>query len=149
MAVKTSTGLAQYLAVTGSLKASFDGGLIKVYSGGEPTSADDAATGDLLWTISVNGDGTGLTMDATPVGRALVKPSAAVWSGATAAGTATYYRLVAPADDGLASTVQRRVQGSVGAVAGVDMYMTDPVLTTNASTSAKTLVAFSLVLPPY
>lgn len=145
--LKTSTGLAQYLAVTGSLKAAFDGGLIKVYSGTEPASPDDAATGDLLWTISVDGDGTGLTFDATPVGRALVKPSAAAWQGATAAGTAGYFRVVAPSDDGLASTTQRRVQGSVGSVAGVDMYMADTTLVENTNVAAKTLVGFSLTLP--
>ena len=147
--LKTSTGLAAHLACTGSLKAAFDGGLIKVYSGTEPAGADDAATGDLLWTISVDGDGTGLTFDPTPVGRAMVKPSAAVWAGPTTAGTAGYFRLVASGDDGLASTTQKRVQGAVGAVAGVDMYMTDPVLVTNAALTAKTLVAFSLTLPPY
>lgn len=147
--LKTSTGLAAYLACVGSLKEAFDGGLIKVYSGSEPASPDDVATGDLLWTISVGGDGTGLTIDPTPVGRAMVKPPAAVWCGATTAGTATYFRLVATGDDGLASTSQKRVQGSVGAIAGADMYMTDPVLVTNANIAAKTLVAFSLTLPLY
>ncbi len=147
--LKTSTGLAAHIACVGSLKAAFDGGLIKVYSGVEPASPDDAAAGTLLWTISVGGDGTGLTIDPTPVGRAMVKPPAAVWCGATTAGTAAYFRLVAAGDDGLASTSQKRVQGSVGAIAGADMYMTDPVLVTNANIAAKTLVAFSLTLPPY
>lgn len=147
--LKTSTGFAAHLACTGSIKAAFDGGLIKVYSGSEPASADDDATGTLLWTISVDGDGTGLTFDPTPIGRSIVKPAAAAWQGATTAGTAGYFRLVASGDDGLSSTTQKRVQGSVGSVAGVDMYMTDPVLVTNANPAAKTLVAFSLALPPY
>jgi len=147
MPVKTSTGLAAHLAVTGSLKAAFDGGLIRVYDGTPPDSADDAVVGNLLWTISVNGDGTGLTFDSTPVGRALVKPDAAVWGGATAAGTPTYYRLVAAGDTGASSTTQKRVQGTVGSVAGVDLYMTNPVLATNPNLLAKVLIGYSLTLP--
>jgi hypothetical protein len=147
MPVKTSTGLAAHLAVTGSLKAAFDGGLIRVYDGTPPDSADDAVVGNLLWTISVNGDGTGLTFDSTPVGRALVKPDAAVWGGATAAGTPTYYRLVAAGDTGASSTTQKRVQGTVGSVAGVDLYMTNPVLATNSNLLAKVLIGYSLTLP--
>lgn len=147
MPVKTSTGLAAHLAVTGSLKAAFDGGLIRVYDGTPPNSADDAVVGNLLWTISVNGDGTGLTFDSTPVGRALVKPDAAVWGGATAAGTPTYYRLVAAGDTGASSTTQKRVQGTVGSVAGVDLYMTNPVLATNSNLLAKVLIGYSLTLP--
>ena len=147
MPVKTSTGLAAHLAVTGSLKDAFDGGLIRVYDGTPPASADDAVAGNLLWTISVDGDGTGLTFDASPVGRALVKPSAAVWGGATTAGTPTYYRLVAAGDTGASSTTQARVQGTVGAVAGVDLFMTNPTLTTNSNLLAKILIGYSLTLP--
>jgi len=147
MPVKTSTGLAAHLAVTGSLKSAFDGGLIRVYDGSPPASADDAVVGNLLWTISVNGDGTGLTFDTTPVGRAMVKPDAATWGGATTAGTPTYYRLVASGDTGASSTTQKRVQGTVGAVAGVDLYMTNPTLVTNASLLAKVLIGYSLTLP--
>ncbi len=147
MSVKTSTGLSAYLAVTGSLKDAFDGGLIKVFDGMPPSSPDDAEVGTLLWTISVDGDGTGLTFDPTPVGRALVKPAAATWQGATAAGTPTYYRLVAAGDTGAGSTTQPRVQGSVGAVPGVDLYMTNPTLVTNANLNAKVLLSYSLSLP--
>lgn len=147
MAVKTSTGLAAFLAVSGSLKDAFDGGLIKVFNGTPPSSADDAEVGDLLWTISLGGDGTGLVFDATPVGRALVKPAAAAWQGPTTAGTPTYYRLVADGDSGEGSVSEPRVQGSVGAVPGVDLYMTNPTLVTNANVNAKILLAYSLALP--
>lgn len=147
MPVKTSTGLAAHLAVIGSLKSAFEGGLIRVYDGSPPASADDAVVGNLLWTISVDGDGSGLTFDAAAVGRALVKPDAATWGGATTAGTPSYYRLVAAGDTGTSSTTQKRVQGTVGAVAGVDLYMTNPVLTTNASPLAKVLIGYSLTLP--
>lgn len=145
MATQSSTGLADYLLVTGSLKAALDGGFIKVYSGTPPTTADDAVTGTLLWTISVGGAGTGLTWSPTTVSRALVKPSATTWSGPTAAGTATYFRVVGSADTGASSTTQPRIQGNVGMVAGpdTDMYVAD----TTFVAGTKSLSAFSLALP--
>lgn len=147
MAIQSSTGLAAHLMVTGSAKGALDGGFIKVYSGSAPATADAAATGDLLWTISVDGDGTGLTIDAVAVGRAMVKPTAAIWGGATTAGTAGYWRLVAAADDGTLSTSAPRLQGTCGSTAGADLYMSSTTLTTDAALLAKTLSAFSVALP--
>jgi hypothetical protein len=147
MAIKTSTGLAAALMVTGSAKDTFDGGFIKVYSGSAPATADLAATGDLLWTVSVDGDGTGLTFESTAVDRAMVKTEAETWQGATTAGTAGYFRLVASADDGTESTTQPRIQGECGTTAGADMYMASTTLTTNADLDAKVLAAFSVALP--
>jgi hypothetical protein len=148
MAIKSSTGLAAYMMVTGSAKAAFDDGFIRVYSGTEPETADAAETGTLLWTISKDGDGTtGLTFDAAAVGRAMVKVPADTWGGDTTAGTATYWRLVTAADDGEISTTQRRIQGSCGMTAGADMYMTNTTLTTDSDPLAKTLASFSVALP--
>lgn len=146
--IKTSTGLAAHLAVTGSIKNALDGGLIKVYDATEePATADAAVTGTLIWTLSVNGAGTGLTFEAAAVGRGAVKKASETWSGATQAGTARYYRFVAAGDDGAASTTQKRVQGSCGNTAEADLYLSNPVLTTNASPTAKALSSYSVVLP--
>lgn len=147
MAIKSSTGLAAHLMVTGSAKEAFDDGFINVYSGHEPATADAEVTGDLLWTISVDGDGTGLVFDATAVGRAMVKPTAATWGGATTTGIAGYWRLVAAADDGTLSTSAPRLQGTCGSTAGADLYMSSTTLTTDAALLAKTLSAFSVALP--
>ncbi len=147
MAIMSSTGTSVHLMVTGSAKEAFDLGFIKVYSGAAPASADAAATGTLLWTISVSGDGTGLTFDATTVDRAMVKPTAATWGGATTAGTAGYWRLVAAGDTGVLSTTEKRLQGTCGSTAGADLYMSNTTLTTDAALLAKTLAAFSVVLP--
>lgn len=147
MAIKSSTGLAAHLMVTGSAKAAFDAGFIKVYSGAEPATADAEVTGDLLWTISKDGDGTGLTFDAAAVGRAMVKTPADTWGGATTAGTAGYWRLVAAADDGTLSTSAPRLQGTCGSTAGADLYMSSTTLSTDAALLAKTLSAFSVALP--
>ncbi len=147
MAIKSSTGLAAYMMVTGSARDAFTGGLIKVYSGAEPATADAAVSGSLLWTISIDGDGTGLVFEATAVGRALVKEEDDTWGGATTAGTASYWRLVASGDTGASSTTEKRIQGNCGSVAGSDMYMSNLTLLTDAALLAKTLAAFSIALP--
>lgn len=129
MAVKFSTGLAAHVGVTGSVKDALDGGFIKVYSGTPPTSADSAVAGTLLWTVSVDGDGTGLTIAPAVNGRAFGKPSATTWAGATTAGTATYWRFCGShryrgrVHNREAHPGQRGVPA-----AGFDMYMSNPVL---------------------
>ena len=149
MAIKTSTGLAAKMLVTSSAKTLLDGGFIKVYGSAEPATADTALAGSplLLWTISVNGDGTGLTWDSTAVGRSMVKPTGATWCGATTSGTAVFFRVVGSADDGLLSTTQPRIQGTCGTTADSDMYMSSTTIATNVSITAKSLSAFSITLP--
>lgn len=146
--IKSSTGLAAYMMVTGSAKGALDLGFIRFYSGAEPATADAAVTGTLLWTVSVGGDGTGLTWDATAVGRAMVKPTAAAWSGATTAGEIGYFRISGASDvPGDISTTHPRIQGSVGSTAGSDFYMSNPTVTTDAALDAKTVANLSVALP--
>ena len=148
--IKSSTGLAAYLMVTGSAKDAFDGGLVKVYSGAAPATADTAVSGTLLWTVSVDGDGTGVTFSSSASGRSMVKEPTETWQGAIAAtGTAGYWRLVATGDDGTLSTTAPRIQGTCGDTADADMYMTNPSLVENSDLDAKVLAAFSVALPTY
>lgn len=152
MSIKTSTGLANHIAGIGSLRSAFNGsGKIIVYAADPediPESADSAVAGTAIWTITVNGDGSLLGFTAPASGqRALTKDAAQVWSGATDAGTASYYRLVVNGDLGEASATRLRIQGTVGNYAGVDMFMANPTLVVNSSPSAKVLTSFSLALP--
>lgn len=147
MAIKTSTGLAAHLMVSGAARAAFEGGFIRVYSGAVPETADAPVTGDLLWEISTGGDGTGLSFETAAVGRAMVKKASDTWQGPTSAGTATYWRLVGAADDGLESATQPRIQGTCGNTAGADLYMSNTTLSANAALDAKVLAAFSVALP--
>lgn len=146
MAIKTSTGLRVSMLVTESAKDSLDGGFLKFYSGTEPATADAAVAGSLLWTVSVDGDGTGLTFEATTTDGVMVKTTTETWQGATTAGTPNYWRFVEAADTGVLSTSEKRIQGTCGNTAGVDIFLTNPVLTTNASLDAKVLDAFSISL---
>ena len=48
MTIRISDALRTAKMVTGSLKSRLDGGFLYLYSGTQPASAEDAATGTLL-----------------------------------------------------------------------------------------------------
>lgn len=136
MAFKTSTGLRDDMLDSNSLKTILDGGFIKIYSGPEPLTADDAigsvGTNVLLCTISVSGLGGGLNFDTAAASGALAKAPAEVWKGTNvASGTAAFYRHVTAADDGASSTTQQRIQGSIG-TSGKELNLSDTGLTLGA-----------------
>lgn len=147
MALKLSTGLRNGMLVTGSFKSLIDGGLIKIYSGTPPATADDAiGSATLLTTISVGGTGTGITFDSagTVANGTLQKNASETWQGTNAAsGTASFFRHVASGDDGTASTTQVRMQGTVD-VAGADLNLTNPSLVSGA---VQTVDYYSFNLP--
>lgn len=129
-----STGLANHLAVTGSLKDALDSGFLYLFSGPVPTSADAAIDGSsvMLAKVSVGGDGTtGLTFESTAAGGVLTKTAAEAWSSTIAAtGTATFFRFCESGDAGTgASTTAKRVQGTVGTTVASDGVLTSTSLT--------------------
>lgn len=146
MAIKASTGLRNRLLTTQPLSGALSDGLIKIYSGTPPATADDAVTGTLLCTISVNSSGTGLAFDTAAVNGVLLKSPTQTWSGVNAAsGTATYYRHVTQSDSGISSTTDVRIQGTIG-VAGADMNMTSVNLVSGAT---QTVDYYSVGLPTF
>lgn len=120
--MKRSTGLRNHLLVTGSLKSALDGKIIKIYSGTEPATADaDIGSAVLLCTISVDGTGTGVTMDSTAVAGQVTKNPSEVWIGdILVSGTASFFRMCTSADSNGASSTAIRLQGTVGLV-GTDL----------------------------
>ena len=101
MTVKISTGARNKVLDNGSWKALFAAGFLKIYTGAEPASPDDAVTGTLLCTISISSGGTGVNFDTAAAAGVLSKAPAEVWSGVNAAtGTAAYFRHVAAGDTG-------------------------------------------------
>jgi hypothetical protein len=129
MALKLSTGLRNAMLDSSNLRTTMNGGLIKVYDGTVPATADAALSGNtLLCTFSLNSTGAGINFDTTATGDTLAKAPAEVWAGDPAAtGTATFYRHVASGDDGTLSTTQARIQGEVGP--GHEMILATSVFT--------------------
>lgn len=128
-----STGLINYISITGSRKAGLDGGFIKLYAGAVPADADAAlGSATLLATLTLDGDdSTGLTFDTTAVNGTISKPAAATWQDPSpaASGTASFFRWVTSGDDGTSSTTQRRAQGNVATV-GADMNISSTSIST-------------------
>lgn len=54
MALRFSDGLRNFLLEAGSLKNAFANGRIQIYTGAQPTTANDAVAGTLLATITLN-----------------------------------------------------------------------------------------------
>jgi hypothetical protein len=142
MAFKFSTGSRNKVLDNSSLKGLLDGGLIKIYSGTVPATADSALGGaSLLVTISDNGTGAGLNLDASAADGVITKDLSQVWKGVNgASGTASFFRFVQQADTGGESTTEVRVQGVVG-LAGADMNLSSVVL---ASTEEQLIDYFSI-----
>jgi hypothetical protein len=137
----------------GSLKDVFKDGILKIYSGSQPTNADTAASGTLLVSITLSSGahvagafGNGLEFGTAASG-AISKASGATWSGAAvASGTAGWFRLYANATDaGGASTSLPRIDGSVG-TSGADLNMSSTTIT---SGQTYTIDTFTITLPSY
>ena len=148
MALKVSTGLRNKLLDTGSVKSILALGFIRIYSGTPPTNSDNAigsaGTNTLLCTITVDGLGTGLSMDSAAAAGVLAKAPAEIWKGTNAAsGLATFYRHTAVGDTGTLSTTEARLQGSVS-TANSEMNFTNTTLTASADQNVD---YYSVTLP--
>ena len=97
MTLRISTGLATLLAGTTGFSGAMASGVIDIYSGTQPASADAAATGMLLGTVTLNAGAftpgsttNGLTFAAASAGTV---SKSGVWSFVgIAAGTAGWFR---------------------------------------------------------
>lgn len=126
MTVRVSTGLRNAMLGTSGLKTALANGVLRLYSGAQPASADSAASGTLLAEITLDGGAfahgsptNGLNMD-TPADGAISKPSGDVWTGlGLVAGTTGWARFCGnPTDDAGASTTLSRIDYSVGKTTG-------------------------------
>lgn len=122
MTVRLSTGLRNNIAGNIGFAGSFTNGVIYIYSGSQPLSADNAVSGTLLGVVSVDAlpfsfgsPDNGLNFDP-PVAGTVAKAADEDWrfEGITN-GTAGWFRLMGNAADNLASsTTLPRMDGSIG-----------------------------------
>lgn len=117
------------MLASGSFKAALAGTVLRIYGGAAPASADESiGSAVLLCTISVDGDGTGVTLDAAASGGVIAKNPSEVWTGdVTTSGTAAFFRMELASDAGAFSTSAVRMQGTVGLV-GADLNFSSVIL---------------------
>ena len=144
MALRMSTGVRQALLGTQDFQTEFALSFINIYSGSQPSSADDAATGTLLCTIYSDGTATGVSFDA-PSGGAISKASGQTWSGTAGAdGTAGWFRLYEALDDpSTLSTTSSRIDGNI-ATSGANMNMSNTYI---ANGAVQTISTFTITMP--
>ena len=145
MTVRLSTRTRTNLAGTTGFGATFANGVIDIYSGTQPATADAAITGTLLGRVTLNSGAftagsptNGLTF-ATAADGAISKSG--VWSfNGLAAGTAGWFRLKGNAldNDGVSTTLPR-VDGSI-AVSGADMSLSNIAIAIGAPNTIDSFV---------
>jgi hypothetical protein len=133
MAFNYSTGFKKAICDDASVKDTFDGGFIRVYSAptAPPATADAAIPGDsvLLVTYSDDGGAGGLNLEAAAVGGTISKLASQTWKGTAAeTGTPAFFRYIQTGDSGAASTSAARIQGLIG-TAGADMNLSSMTIT--------------------
>lgn len=152
MALKLSTGLRNGMLNATGFTEAFNDGIIYIYSGPQPSDADQAVQGTLLLRITQNNGAwsagvatNGLGFDAPSAG-VISKAAGETWRGlgVNGGGTAGWFRLCGnPADAGSSSTSLPRMDGTV-AVSGGDMNLSSVSIVDGAPT---TLDTFTFTLP--
>jgi len=139
-------------ATGGSLKDIFRNGILYIYSGSQPATADTAASGTNLVKITessgvwgAGAEANGLEFGDYSAGT-LSKCADETWSGVGigGGGTAGWFRLCANPTDALAlSTELPRIDGSIG-TSGANLNMSS---TTIVDAATYTIDTFTLTLP--
>jgi hypothetical protein len=125
-----------------SIREIFKNGKIKIYSGTQPASANDAPTGTLLVTITVNGTSQGISFNEASNGTISKNPTE-VWSGtAVASGTAGWFRLQTYGDTESLSEVDERIDGAI-ATSGAELNMSNTYI---ASGAVQTISVFDITI---
>lgn len=135
----------------GSIADLLELGFIKIFSGSQPASPNDAETGTELVKITKNsgthatGTGeNGLQFEAEAAAGVLAKKAAEVWSGqAGNTGTGGWFRFYAKEGVAGASTTAIRFDGSVG-TSGADLQMASTSITSGATV---TIDNFTITMP--
>lgn len=122
----------------GMLRDAMRNGVLRIYSGSQPATADTATSGTLLLEVTVDGGtfshGTaanGLNW-ATAASGVIEKDGTETWKATGLAdGTAGWFRFFAnPSDGGTTSTTLARIDGSVG-TSGADLTLVSTAIVTD------------------
>lgn len=149
MTVRLSTGLRNAIVGSTGFAGAMSTGIIEIRTGAQPASADDAATGTLLGTVTLSSGAftpgsptNGLTFGSPAAG---VVAKSGTWSfNGVANGTAGWFRFKGNAldNDGSSSTLVR-LDGAVAA-AGSDLNLSNTAITIGAP---NTIDSFTFTMP--
>ena len=147
------TGTTVAAARGGSLKDIMSNGCLWIYSGSQPSDADQAMTGTALVKITESSGAFSHGAEANGLefgdyaGGYIEKCASETWSGVVlATGTAGYFVFVANPTDALgASTTLPRIMGSVG-TSGADLNLATTSLVISRT---QTIDTFKITLPAY
>jgi len=136
--IKLSTGAFESMLSTASFADSFANGVLCIYSGTQPSSADGVETGTLLAEVNVDaadftpGGGVGINF-AEAVGRVIEKSSTEVWRGVFVEdGTMGWFRLYDNNKVTGESSSAVRMDGSIG-TSRTDIILKSTQATQNGS----------------
>lgn len=144
MTIRLSTGLRNAIVGSTGLAGALANGIIEVYSGAQPLSADNAVAGTLLAVYTK--DAGAFTPGSPTNGLTFLAPAAGVLEKSTdnwkavglAAGNAGWFRFKGNAvDAGGVSTTALRMDGSVG-TSGADMNIPNIVFAIGSPESIDT-----------
>ena len=145
MAVRLSTGFRNLILGDDSFRTIFDFGVIHVYTGAQPVSADNAVSGTLLGKVTVDGEpftfgspDNGLQF-AAPEDGIISKVEGDLWQLiGEANGNAGWGRLMGNALDALGSSeTLPRIDFSIG-TSGADLILNNVAIATGARTTIDT-----------
>jgi hypothetical protein len=143
MTIRLSTALRTNLAGDTGFAATFADGIIEIRTGTQPATADAAATGTLLGTVTLASGAftpgsptNGLTFAAASAGTV---SKTGTWSFVgIAAGTAGWFRFKGNAlDNDAISTTLPRLDGSI-ATSGADLNLSNIAIAIGAPTTVDT-----------
>jgi hypothetical protein len=150
MALRLSTGLRDKLLGAASFQTIMQNGVIRIFPGVQPSSADDAEGATHLIEITVSsgtftpGTATNGLNFGAPSSGACAKAASEVWSGAAvASGTAGWFRFYANDRNTGADAGHARFDGSVS-TSGAQLNMSSTAITTGATT---TIDSFIVTMP--
>lgn len=157
--IRLSTGLLKAIMGDGaqdnSMRQLLAGGVVRFYSGTQPSSSDNAETGTLLTEVTLDGNAfvpgasgsstNGLRFDASTDG-SISKATAETWSGTgLAVGAAGWFRFYDSNQNTGASSTAIRIDGSV-ATSGGDVTMTSTTIGVGTPVNVPT---FTITLPSH
>lgn len=138
MTIKLSTGLRTALAGATGFGVTFNQGVIHIYSGPQPVTADAPVSGTLLGIVTqaagpfaFGSPTNGLEFDAAVDGTVSKNPAQEWKFKGIADGTAGWFRLMGNAADALGnSTTSPRLDGSIG-TSGADLNLSNIAVRVN------------------